>query len=103
MPFATARAPLLMGLQIAYNFRMPRKVFVKAPSVEAPVHDDLMKAAYRRYASIYDAVFGAVLHPGRKAVIEALECRPGERVLEVGVGTGLSLPLYPAFTSIVGI
>src|SRR4051812_3668299 len=62
-----------------------------------------VQAAYRRYASIYDALFGPVLHPGRKAVIEALACRPGERVLEVGVGTGLSLPLYPRGTRLVGI
>jgi phosphatidylethanolamine/phosphatidyl-N-methylethanolamine N-methyltransferase len=80
-----------------------RKLFVKAEAAELPASGDPMKAAYRRYASIYDALFGAVLHAGRKAVIEALECGPGERVLEVGVGTGLSLPLYPAYTNIVGI
>jgi phosphatidylethanolamine/phosphatidyl-N-methylethanolamine N-methyltransferase len=62
-----------------------------------------VQAAYRRYASVYDALFGPVLHPGRKAVIEALACRPGERVLEVGVGTGLSLPLYPRGTRLVGV
>jgi phosphatidylethanolamine/phosphatidyl-N-methylethanolamine N-methyltransferase len=64
---------------------------------------DAVKAAYRRYASVYDALFGPVLQPGRKAVIEALGCRPGERVLEVGVGTGLSLPLYPAHVRVTGI
>jgi phosphatidylethanolamine/phosphatidyl-N-methylethanolamine N-methyltransferase len=62
-----------------------------------------VKAAYRRYAAVYDAVFGPVLQPGRKAVLQALRCRPGERVLEVGVGTGLSLPLYPRDVSITGI
>ena len=61
------------------------------------------KAAYRRYAGIYDAIFGPVLHPGRKAVIQALDLRPGDRVLEVGVGTGLSLPLYPADVKVTGI
>ena len=64
---------------------------------------DAVKAAYRRYSRIYDTVFGPVLQPGRKAVVDALECRPGERVLEVGVGTGLSLPLYPRGVSITGI
>ena len=62
-----------------------------------------MKAAYRRYAAVFDAVFGPVLQPGRKAVLQALRLRPGERVLEVGVGTGLSLPLYPRDVTITGI
>lgn len=59
--------------------------------------------AYRRYAPTYDLVFGAVLQPGRRNIIDRLECRPGERVLEVGVGTGLSLPLYPPDVHVVGI
>jgi phosphatidylethanolamine/phosphatidyl-N-methylethanolamine N-methyltransferase len=64
---------------------------------------EAVKAAYRRYANVYDAVFGPVLQPGRKAVIDALGCKPGERVLEVGVGTGLSLPMYPDSVRITGI
>ena len=64
---------------------------------------EAVKAAYRRYAGVYDAVFGPVLQPGRRAVVEALGCRPGDRVLEVGVGTGLSLPLYPAGVKLTGI
>ena len=64
---------------------------------------DTVKAAYRRYAGFYDALFGPVLQPGRKAVIEALNCQPGERVLEVGVGTGLSLDLYSAGVRVTGI
>jgi len=62
-----------------------------------------VKTAYRRYAAVYDAVFGPVLQPGRKAVVQALGLRPGDRVLEVGVGTGLSLPLYPRDVTITGI
>ncbi len=64
---------------------------------------EAVKAAYRRYARIYDAVFGPVLQPGRKAVLDALKLKPGDRVLEVGVGTGLSLPLYPRSVRITGI
>src|SRR5207248_11673185 len=62
-----------------------------------------VKAAYRRYAAVYDTVFGPVLQPGRKAVVQALGLLSGERVLEVGVGTGLSLPLYPRDVHITGI
>src|SRR5918912_3540273 len=62
-----------------------------------------VKAAYRRYAGVYDAVFGPVLQPGRKAVVQALDLKSGERVLEVGVGTGLSLPLYPREVRVTGI
>jgi phosphatidylethanolamine/phosphatidyl-N-methylethanolamine N-methyltransferase len=67
------------------------------------MHIEAVKAAYRRYARIYDVVFGAVLQPGRRAVLEALNLTPGDRVLEVGVGTGISLPLYPRDVRITGI
>jgi len=67
------------------------------------MHIEAVKTAYRRYARIYDVIFGAVLQPGRRAVLEALELRPGDRVLEVGVGTGISLPLYPRDVRITGI
>jgi phosphatidylethanolamine/phosphatidyl-N-methylethanolamine N-methyltransferase len=64
---------------------------------------EAVKAAYRRYAGLYDALFGPVLQPGRRAVLQALKCRAGERVLEVGVGTGLSLDLYPSGVKVTGI
>ena len=67
------------------------------------LQDHTIKAAYRRYAGFYDALFGPVLQPGRKAVLKALGLRPGDRVLEVGVGTGLSLPMYPASVKITGV
>jgi phosphatidylethanolamine/phosphatidyl-N-methylethanolamine N-methyltransferase len=68
-----------------------------------PVHIDVARQAYRRYAGFYDALFGPILQPGRRAVIDALGCRPGERILEVGVGTGLSLPMYPAWVTLTGV
>ncbi len=64
---------------------------------------DMIERAYRRYARGYDLYFGGILQPGRRAVIERMHCRPGERILEVGVGTGLSLPLYPPRTRVYGI
>jgi phosphatidylethanolamine/phosphatidyl-N-methylethanolamine N-methyltransferase len=62
-----------------------------------------VERVYRRYAQRYDFYFGALFQPGRRAVIERMRCRPGERILEVGVGTGLSLPLYPRDVHITGI
>ncbi|MEK7759520.1 MAG: methyltransferase domain-containing protein, partial [Pseudomonadota bacterium] len=63
----------------------------------------VIEKVYRRYAKRYDFYFGALLQPGRKAVIDRMHCRPGERILEVGVGTGLSLLLYPAGVQVTGI
>ncbi len=59
--------------------------------------------AYRRYARLYDLYFGAVFQPGRRAVIDRMRCQPDDHILEVGVGTGLSLPLYPETVRITGI
>lgn len=65
---------------------------------------DAVQKAYKRYASFYDASwFGPALQPGRKESIDRLNCRPGEKILEVGVGTGLSLPLYPDYVQVTGI
>ena len=64
---------------------------------------EAIQKTYRRYAPRYDFIFGALFHPGRKAVIDYMDCRPGERILEVGVGTGLSLPLYPKSVHVTGI
>jgi len=64
---------------------------------------DAIRKTYRRYARRYDLYFGALFEPGRRAVITRMCCRPGERILEVGVGTGLSLPLYPVHAQVTGI
>jgi len=62
-----------------------------------------MRNAYAAFAPLYDFVFGHLLQPGRRHAIRAMGLRPGERVLEVGVGTGMSLPLYPADARITGV
>jgi len=59
-------------------------------------------AAYDKWAPIYDLVFGGVFKDGRRQAIVAAE-RVGGRVLEVGVGTGISLPHYDRRTRLVGI
>ncbi len=64
--------------------------------------EDVVKT-YRRYAPIYDRLFGSVLEPGRRALADAI-CQANPRsILEVGVGTGLMLSRYPADSSIVGV
>src|SRR5438270_7745463 len=58
--------------------------------------------AYARWAPVYDLVFGAVFERGRMAAVGAAE-RIGGRILEVGVGTGISLPDYRPSNRLVGI
>lgn len=60
-----------------------------------------VEQAYDRWAPIYDLVFGGVFEKGRKAAISATN-KLGGRVLEVGVGTGISLPLYGQNVRIFG-
>lgn len=62
-----------------------------------------IKRVYARHAGSYDNLFGAVASPGRRLAVEHLNQRPGRRILEVGVGTGLSLPLYRSDVRVVGI
>ena len=62
----------------------------------------MVTKVYGRWAPVYDLVFGAVFEQGRRAAIAASE-RVGGRILEVGVGTGISLPYYSDDSRIFGI
>src|SRR3974377_2533449 len=62
---------------------------------------EMIAKAYARWAPVYDIVFGAVFARGRAAAIQAAE-RIGGRILEVGVGTGISLPHYSYKNRIFG-
>lgn len=62
-----------------------------------------IKKIYASYASVYDYIFKRWFYPRQKRVIESLSLRPGQRILDLGVGTGLSLPLYPAYVQVTGI
>jgi phosphatidylethanolamine/phosphatidyl-N-methylethanolamine N-methyltransferase len=70
---------------------------------KVPVMDvDSVRHAYRRWAPVYDFTFGLVAEAGRKHAVQMINRRKG-RVLEVGVGTGLSLPCYGGHLTITGI
>jgi phosphatidylethanolamine/phosphatidyl-N-methylethanolamine N-methyltransferase len=62
-----------------------------------------VERAYRAYAPVYDAVFGLSLAPGRAALMRAVAALAPARILEVGVGTGLTLGRYPAASFVTGI
>lgn len=69
----------------------------------AAVENDFVEAVYDKLAKVYDLFFGPTLHPGRLQAIERMDIQPGERVLEVGVGTGINLALYPREATVTGI
>ncbi len=75
----------------------------RKPHPRAALDADSVRAAYARWAGVYDAVFGGVSAWGRRAAVAAVNALPGRQVLEVGVGTGLALPHYAAGKRVTGI
>lgn len=69
----------------------------------AAVENDFVEGVYDKLANVYDLIFGPSLHPGRLKAIQRMDIQPGERVLEVGVGTGINLSLYPRQAAVTGI
>lgn len=62
-----------------------------------------IEKAYQRYANIYDLTFGKIFHSGRVIAVDLLSPQRDELILEVGVGTGLTLPFFPEDCHITGI
>ena len=77
-------------------------VATRALSVTA-VENDFVEGVYEKLANVYDLVFGPTLHPGRLVALERMGIRPNDRVLEVGVGTGINTSLYPTNCHVTGI
>jgi len=74
----------------------------RALSVTA-VDNAFVDNVYDKLAKVYDLTFGPALHPGRLQAIDRMSIQAGERVLEVGVGTGINLSLYPREADVTGI
>jgi phosphatidylethanolamine/phosphatidyl-N-methylethanolamine N-methyltransferase len=77
-------------------------VATRALSVTA-VENDFVARVYEKLASVYDLIFGPTLHPGRLVARDRMGIRPGDHILEVGVGTGINTSLYPRNCHITGI
>lgn len=75
---------------------------LKTAAARVRMDENAVREAYRRWAPVYDHTFGLVATEGRRHAVELINKREG-RVLEVGVGTGLSLPAYGSHLEIVGI
>lgn len=62
-----------------------------------------VERAYELYAPVYDFIFDRIFAPGRQAAVRHLAIERHDSVLEVGIGTGLNLPLYPPTCRLTGI
>ena len=67
---------------------------------EAQPHESKL---YYEFAHFYDRIFARFFYPRIAAVVQSLNIPPGAKVLEVGVGTGLSLDVYPSHCSVTGV
>ena len=62
-----------------------------------------VEKVYTNYAVMYDQTFGRMVQQSRESAVRGLPIEPGDRVLEVGIGTGEALPLYPQHCEVMGI
>ena len=71
--------------------------------MDAALEKRQVQRAYELYAPVYDFIFDWIFAPGRTAAVKQLAIQRSDSVLEVGIGTGLNLPLYPWSCQLTGI
>ena len=91
-----------MALFEHYDDKFQPDLSSQALSVIA-VEDDFVEGVYDKIAKVYDVFFGPILHPGRMLAVQRMGIAPGDRLLEVGVGTGINSGLYPCTCHVTGI
>lgn len=91
-----------MALFERENLDSGSDVASRALSVTA-VENDFVERVYDKIAKVYDLTFGPTLHPGRLIALERMGIKPNDKILEVGVGTGINVSLYPKHCHVTGI
>jgi phosphatidylethanolamine/phosphatidyl-N-methylethanolamine N-methyltransferase len=84
------------------NDKFRPEVGSQALSVIA-IENDFVEGVYDKLATVYDWIFGPILHSSRLLALERIGILPGDRVLEVGVGTAINASLYPRYCHVTGI
>jgi phosphatidylethanolamine/phosphatidyl-N-methylethanolamine N-methyltransferase len=98
-----------MALSDRPNRQTPHEAYLASSDVTTRalsatiVENDFVAHVYEKLASVYDLAFGPALHPGRLRALKCMALAPGHEVLEVGVGTGINVTLYPRDCSVVGV
>ena len=69
----------------------------------ATLDGNFIEQLYAKCASVYDWLFGPILQAGRREAMHQLALQPGNEILEIGIGTGLTTPLYPDDCRVTGI
>ena len=80
----------------------PADAATRALSVTV-VENEFVTGVYAKLASVYDVVFGPALNAGRRHAVRQMVLRPGDSVLEVGIGTAISAELYPRESRVIGV